>query len=106
MSEANDVQQDDLPARLSGGRADKGDCMEDVKIENRRFEPDQNKALDDLSKRFAKAFGFRSQTLDVAAELAQLLRLRVSQLNHCTFCMNLHAQAAREIGRASCRERV
>ena len=77
--------------------------MEDVKIENRRFEPDQNEALDDLSKRFAKAFGFRSQTLDVAAELAQLLRLRVSQLNHCTFCMNLHAQAARDLGIARAR---
>ena len=72
--------------------------MEDVKLENLRFEPDQNEALDDLSKQFAKAFGFRSQTLDVATEQAQLLRLRVSQLNHCTFCMNLHAQAARNLG--------
>jgi AhpD family alkylhydroperoxidase len=30
--------------------------------------------------------------------LAQLLRLRVSQLNNCTYRLNLHYQAAREAG--------
>ena len=72
--------------------------MEDVKIEQRRFDPDQNEALSDVTRRFAKAFGYTAESLAVEPKLAQLLRLRVSQLNHCTFCMNLHAQAARDMG--------
>lgn len=71
--------------------------MEDVKIEQRRFDPDQNEALRDVTRQFAKAFGYTAQSLAVEPKLAQLLRLRVSQLNHCTFCMNLHAQAARDL---------
>ncbi len=30
--------------------------------------------------------------------LAQPLRLRVSQLNNCAYCLNLHYEAAREAG--------
>jgi AhpD family alkylhydroperoxidase len=36
--------------------------------------------------------------LRIDRHLAQLLRLRVSQLNNCTYCLNLHYQAAREAG--------
>src|SRR5918997_7074954 len=45
----------------------------------------------------AASFGYKAElTLDRG--LAQLLRLRVSQLNNCTYCLNLHYQAAREAG--------
>lgn len=76
--------------------------MEDIRIEHRHFDPDQNQALSEVTRQFANAFGYRAQTLELDAKLAQLLRLRVSQINHCTFCINLHAQATRalEIPRA------
>lgn len=85
-------------SNVTANKAYEGGMMEDIKIENRRFEPEQNEALNDLSKQFARTFGRTAQTLDLDAELAQLLRLRVSQLNHRTFCMNLHAQTARDLG--------
>jgi len=72
--------------------------MEDVQIEHRRFEPEENQTLDEIARQFARAFGYTAKDLTVEPKLAQLLRLRVSQLNHCTFCMNLHAQPAREVG--------
>ena len=70
----------------------------DVIIENRRFDPDQNQALSDISAQFAKAFGYTAQDLDIDPEIAQLLRLRVSQLNNCSYCLNLHFEAARSLG--------
>lgn len=72
--------------------------MNDTQIETRRFDPAQNEALSDVMGRFAKAFGYTAEDLAIEPTLAQLLRLRVSQLNHCTFCMNLHARAARDLG--------
>ena len=73
--------------------------MDDLKvsIENRRFEVEQNTALSDIAAQFAKAFGYTAE-LDVDSALAQLLRLRVSQINNCTYCMNLHYEAARDLG--------
>ena len=70
---------------------------ESVTIENRRFDPDQNEALSSIAGQFAKAFGYTAQDLDVDPALAQLLRLRVSQLNNCTYCLNLHYEAARTL---------
>ena len=72
--------------------------MDDPKMEKRRFDPAQNESLTDVMGRFAKAFGYTAEDLTVEPKLAQALRLRVSQLNHCTFCMTLHAQAARDVG--------
>ena len=71
---------------------------ETVTFEHRRFDPDQNEALMALAKQGARDFGWTARTLDLDVALAQLLRLRVSQLNHCTFCMALHYEAAREMG--------
>ena len=68
-----------------------------VSIENRRFEIDQNEALTQAATQFAKAFGYTAE-LSIDKALAQLLRLRVSQINNCTYCMNLHYQAARDLG--------
>jgi len=68
-----------------------------VSIENPRFEVDQNPALEDVARQFAKAFGYTAD-LEVAPALAQLLRLRVSQVNSCTYCLNLHYEVARNLG--------
>ena len=68
-----------------------------VSIENRRFEVDQNQALSEVTAQFAKAFGYTAE-LDVEPALCQLLRLRVSQINNCTYCMNLHYEIARDLG--------
>ena len=70
---------------------------ESVTFEHRRFDPDQNGALTALAKQGAQAFGWTARTLNLDVSLAQLLRLRVSQLNHCTFCMALHYEAARKL---------
>lgn len=72
--------------------------MDDVKIEQRRLDPNRSEPLTRVTRQFADAFGYTATSLAVEPELAQLLRLRVSQLNHCTFCMNLHAEAARDMG--------
>jgi len=45
----------------------------------------------------AEAFGYTAD-LRIDRGLTQLLRLRVSQLNNCTYCLNLHYGAAREAG--------
>jgi AhpD family alkylhydroperoxidase len=68
---------------------------EQVTIENRRFDAAENEALIDISRQFAKAFGYTAEDLTVDPALAQLLRLRVSQINNCTYCMNLHYEVAR-----------
>ena len=69
---------------------------EEVIIENRRFDASDNEPLQDVARQFAGAFGYTAE-LVVDAQLAQLLRLRVSQINNCTYCMNLHYEAARAL---------
>jgi len=68
-----------------------------VSIENRRFEVDRNQDLSEVAAMFAKSFGYTAE-LEVDPALSQLLRLRVSQINNCTYCMNLHYEAARDLG--------
>ncbi len=70
--------------------------MDDVVFENRRFDPDLT-PFHDLAKAMAQAFGYTAD-LEVAPELAQLLRLRVAQLNNCSYCLILHTRAARDRG--------
>ncbi len=70
---------------------------DDVRIENRRLDASQNAALTALARQGADAFGYRA-TLHIDRQLAQLLRLRVAQLNHCTYCLDLHHRAARDAG--------
>jgi AhpD family alkylhydroperoxidase len=43
------------------------------------------------------AFGYKAN-LRIDRKLAQLLRLPVSQINNCTYCLNLHYEAARGAG--------
>ncbi|MEO0606515.1 MAG: carboxymuconolactone decarboxylase family protein [Myxococcota bacterium] len=45
----------------------------------------------------AQAFGYTAD-LALDRDLAQLLRLRVAQLNPCAYCLILHTQKSREAG--------
>jgi AhpD family alkylhydroperoxidase len=69
----------------------------DVVIEKRRFDAAHNEALNEIAGQFAAAFGYVAE-LQMDGDLAQLLRLRVAQINNCTYCLDLHAEAARARG--------
>ncbi|MER7742534.1 carboxymuconolactone decarboxylase family protein [Streptomyces sp. NPDC096538] len=66
-------------------------------IVNRRLDARENEALFGLARMGANAFGYTADLL-IDRHLAQLLRLRVSQINNCTYCLSLHYRVAREIG--------
>jgi AhpD family alkylhydroperoxidase len=70
---------------------------DDVQVTNRRMDARENAALIGMARMGADAFGYTA-ALRIDRGLAELLRLRVSQLNNCTYCLNLHYQAAREAG--------
>ena len=70
---------------------------DDVQVTNCRLDASENEALMRMARMGADAFGYTAE-LRVDRGLAQLLRLRVSQLNNCTYCLNLHYGAAREAG--------
>jgi AhpD family alkylhydroperoxidase len=70
---------------------------DDVQVANRRLDASGNEALIGMARMGADAFGYKAD-LRIDRGLAQLLRLRVSQLNNCTYCLNLHYQAARAAG--------
>ena len=71
--------------------------MRDVPVANRRLDASKNEALIGMARMGADAFGYTAD-LRIDRGLAQLLRLRVSQLNNCTYCLHLHYAAAREAG--------
>jgi AhpD family alkylhydroperoxidase len=71
--------------------------MNDVHMATTRLDPAGNHALMALAHAGAAAFGHTAElTLD--RQLAQLLRLRVAQVNNCTYCLDVHHRAAREAG--------
>ena len=70
---------------------------DEVQIANRRLDASEHEALMGVARMGAEAFGYRAD-LGIDRGLAQILRLRVSQLNNCTYCLNLHYQAARDAG--------
>jgi AhpD family alkylhydroperoxidase len=70
---------------------------DDVQVANRRLDASGNEALIGVARMGADAFGYTAE-LRIDRGLAQLLPLRVSQLNNCTYCLNLHHEAAREAG--------
>ena len=70
---------------------------DDVHVTNRRLDASENEALIGMARMGADAFGYTAE-LRIDYGLAQLLRLRVAQLNNCTYCLTLHHQAAREAG--------
>ena len=71
--------------------------MTDVTVTNRRVDSSTNEDLTKLARHGADAFGYTA-SLRIDRKLAQLLRLRVSQINNCTYCLNLHYEAARDLG--------
>ena len=73
-----------------------GKTMSDeVQITNHRADAAQNESLIGMARMGADAFGYTAE-LRIDRGLAQLLRLRVAQLNNCTYCLNLHYEAARD----------
>jgi AhpD family alkylhydroperoxidase len=70
---------------------------DNVRVEKRRLDASENDALTGIARMGADAFGYTAD-LRIDRQLAQLLRLRVSQLNNCTYCLNLRYEAAREAG--------
>ena len=71
--------------------------MTDVTVTNRRADSSANEDLAKLARLGADAFGYKAN-LRIDRKLAQLLRLRVSQINNYTYCLNLHYEAARDAG--------
>ncbi len=70
---------------------------DDVQLLTPRLDPSENEALIGLARIGADAFGYTAD-LRIDGRLAELLRLRVSQLNNCAYCLNLHHEAARSAG--------
>lgn len=70
--------------------------MDDVHFVNMRFDPDVI-GFHAIAQEMAAAVGYTA-TLSVDSGLAQLLRLRVAQLNPCSYCLILHTAAARDAG--------
>lgn len=68
--------------------------MSEIEFVNRRFDPDLS-PLHQMAKNMAQSFGYTAE-LSVDPNLAQLLRLRVAQINNCSYCLILHTQAARD----------
>ena len=62
---------------------------DDVQVVNRRLQVSDNEALIGMARMGAEAFGYKAD-LRIDRQLAQLLRLRVSQLNSCTYFLELH----------------
>jgi AhpD family alkylhydroperoxidase len=71
--------------------------MTDVHMQTTRLDPTTNAPLMDIAAAGAAAFG-RTAELGLDRQLAQLLRLRVAQINNCTYCLDVHYGTAREIG--------
>ena len=69
---------------------------DDVTIELVRADSNDNPALIGLARLGADTFGYKAD-LSIDRQLAQLLRLRVAQINNCTYCLNLHYDAARNL---------
>lgn len=68
--------------------------MDEVHFVNTRFDPDVI-GFHAIAQEMAAAVGYTA-TLSVDSGLAQLLRLRVAQLNPCSYCLILHTAAAQD----------
>jgi AhpD family alkylhydroperoxidase len=68
-----------------------------TKMENVRIDATPNAGLMALAWAGADAFGHAAE-LTVDRAVAQLLRLRVAQVNNCAYCLTVHHAAARRAG--------
>jgi AhpD family alkylhydroperoxidase len=71
--------------------------MDATRSQKTRLDTATNEPLTALTAAGAAAFGYTS-TLKLEHQLAQLLRLRVAQINDCTYCLGVHHSAARAAG--------
>lgn len=67
-----------------------------VSYKNTRFDPDLVE-FHSIAKDMAKSVGYTAD-LSVESKLAQMLRLRVAQINPCSYCLILHTKAAHDQG--------
>jgi AhpD family alkylhydroperoxidase len=72
------------------------DPRPEVRFENARFDPDLT-PFHDIAKQMAAQFGYSAE-LSLDPRLAELLRLRVAQLNPCPYCLILHSRVADRLG--------
>ena len=70
--------------------------MSSIEFIDTRFNPDRT-AFHGLAKQMASAFGYTAE-LALDRELAQLIRLRIAQLNSCAYCLILHTKKSLEAG--------
>ena len=70
--------------------------MSEIVFKNTRFDPDLT-PFHEMAKTMAKGFGYTAD-LEVDSHIAQLVRLRVAQMNNCSYCLILHSKAARDQG--------
>ena len=70
--------------------------MRDVTFTNTRFDPDII-PFHGIAQEMARTVGYTAD-LDVDRKLAQLLRLRVTQICPCSYCLILHTRAAHDQG--------
>lgn len=73
-----------------------GDRRSEVHFVNTRFDPDLT-PFHDLAKQMAARFGYSAETA-LDSRLAELLRLRVAQLDPCPYCLILHTRVAARAG--------
>ncbi|MBO6901786.1 MAG: carboxymuconolactone decarboxylase family protein [Rhizobiaceae bacterium] len=70
--------------------------MDDITFKNTRFDPDLIE-FHSIAQQMAKSVGYTAD-MSVEKKLAQLLRLRVAQMNECSYCLILHTEAAHDQG--------
>ena len=71
--------------------------MTDLQIQTTRLDGRANDALTAFADAGAADFGYTAR-LRLDGRLAELLRLRVAQINNCSYCLELHYRVARDIG--------
>ena len=71
--------------------------MDGPRIQITRLDAAENAALTRLAADGAAAFGWTAE-LALDRRVAELLRLRVAQINNCTYCLDLHHRRARDAG--------
>lgn len=70
--------------------------MDDLQFRNMRFDPDMTD-FHAIAQQMAARYGYEAE-LSIDRRMATLLRLRVAQLNPCSYCLILHTRVAAEAG--------
>lgn len=70
--------------------------MSATEFTNRRLDPTLTR-FHELAEEMARAFGYTAQ-LTLERQLAELVRLRVAQINSCSYCLVLHTRVVLEFG--------